>query len=184
MAIVVLSFGMLGMVGMQTFALQTNREARIQAQAAVFARELAEMMRGNKIVAIKTNAAENPYLGSFSSPLTPATASNCLGVSNADKGCTTTTDVANAEMTDWLARMDAELPGARVEACFDSAPYDSEGLPKWSCTPSGADNIIAIKIGWTRSNTDKSKKGSDALELASASNSRPYIIFTVTSGNN
>ena len=33
-AIVVLSFGLLGMVGMQAFALQSNQEARLQGQAA------------------------------------------------------------------------------------------------------------------------------------------------------
>ena len=33
-AIVVLSFGLLGMVGMQAFSLQSNREARLQGQAA------------------------------------------------------------------------------------------------------------------------------------------------------
>ena len=33
-AIVILSFGMLGMVGMQAFALQSNRDARLQSQAA------------------------------------------------------------------------------------------------------------------------------------------------------
>lgn len=37
-AIMVLSFGMLGLVGMQAFALQSNREARLQAQAAMLAR--------------------------------------------------------------------------------------------------------------------------------------------------
>lgn len=61
-AIVILAFGMLGTVGMQAFAIQANRDARLQAQAVVFARELAEMMRGNKEIAVKTTAAANPYL--------------------------------------------------------------------------------------------------------------------------
>ena len=59
-AIVILAFGMLGTVGMQAFAIQANRDARLQAQAVVFARELAEMMRGNKEIAVKTTAAANP----------------------------------------------------------------------------------------------------------------------------
>ena len=58
-AIVVLSFGMLGMVGMQAFALQANRDARIQGQAVVLARELAEMMRGNKVIGVKASASDN-----------------------------------------------------------------------------------------------------------------------------
>lgn len=182
-SIVVLSFGMLGMVGMQGFALQANRDARIQAQAVVLARELAEMMRGNKVIGVKATATDNPYLGSFSSPLTLATPVYCLSVSNAATGCTSTANVASAEMTDWLARVDTELPGARVAVCFDGAPYDAEGLPKWDCTPGSANEIIAIKIGWTRGSTDRTKTGSTALEKSSDSNSRPYIIFPVTSGN-
>jgi type IV pilus assembly protein PilV len=62
-AIVILAFGMLGTVGMQAFALQANRDARLQAQAVGYARELAEMMRGNKEIAVKTTAAANPYFG-------------------------------------------------------------------------------------------------------------------------
>lgn len=184
-AIAILSFGMLGMVGIQAFALQANRDARIQAQAVVFARELAEMMRGNKAVAVLTAATSNPYLGSFSSPLALATPNYCLRVANAATGCTSTTDIASSEMTDWLTRVDAALPGARVVVCYDSAPYDSNGLPQWTCTsPTGGSNDIAvIKIGWTRTNTDRSQTGSNALLTAADTGSRPYIILPVTSGN-
>src|SRR5664280_1123481 len=70
-SIVVLSFGLLGMVGMQAAALQSNREARIQSTAVSLARELAELIRGNKAVGILTTS--NPYVGSFSSPMAAST---------------------------------------------------------------------------------------------------------------
>lgn len=73
-SIVVLSFGLLGMVGMQAAALQSNREARLQSSAVVLVRELAETIRGNKVEGIKPTAS-NPYIGSFSSPMTATTAS-------------------------------------------------------------------------------------------------------------
>lgn len=130
LAIVILAFGMLGTVGMQAYALQANRDARTQAQAVSLARELAEMMRGNPLVAAKTTVADNPYLVDS---MTPASASYCLSVGNSATGCASTTDVANAEITDWLARVAAELPGARVSVCFDADPYDGDGLPKWAC---------------------------------------------------
>jgi type IV pilus assembly protein PilV len=179
-AIVILSFGLLGTVGIQAFALQATRDARLQAQAAVFARELAEMMRGNKETAVKTAAADNPYLVSSMSMASP---SYCSSVGNASAGCSTAANVASAEMTDWLARVAAELPGARVTVCFDGAPYDSNGLPQWSCTATGADEIAFVKIGWTRASTDRTKTESAAFERTSDSDSRPYIIFPVTSGN-
>jgi type IV pilus assembly protein PilV len=58
-SMVILSFGLLGMVGLQAAALQANRQARIQATAGSLAHELAEMMRGNKDVGLLT-AANNP----------------------------------------------------------------------------------------------------------------------------
>lgn len=181
-AIVVLSFGLLGMVGMQAFALQSNREARLQGQAAVLARELAEMMRGNKVIGSDPSSSNNFYLGAFAvgSLTMGANASYCSGA-NTSAPCTTPTDVAKAEMTDWLNRVDTELPGARVTICLDAAPYDSSGIPQWNCTPTGANEIVVIKIGWSRTSLDRSQTGSSAIETADSN--PPSIIFPVTSGN-
>ena len=179
-AIVILAFGMLGTVGMQAFAIQANRDARLQAQAIVLARELAEMMRGNKDISIKTTTATNPYLVSS---MTMASPSYCMRVANAGTGCTSTSDVASAEMTDWLQRVAAELPDPKVTVCFDATPFDSSGLPQWTCNATGANEIAFIKIGWTRVSTDKSQTGAAALEKASDSGSRPYVVFPVTGGN-
>lgn len=181
-AIVVLSFGLLGMVGMQAFALQANREARLQGQAAGLARELAEMMRGNKVVGADPSDTINFYLGAFTTGnlVMGANASYCSGA-NTTAACATPADVAKAEMTDWLNRVNTELPGARVTICFDGAPYDSDGMPKWACTPTGADEIAVIKIGWTRASLNKSLTGDEAIDTASEI--PPSVLFPVTSGN-
>lgn len=181
-AIVVLSFGLLGMVGMQAFALQSNREARLQGQAAVLARELAEMMRGNKVIGADPSSTVNFYLGAFSvGGLTMGSnASYCSGASTSTP-CATPADVAKSEMTDWLNRVNTELPDARVTICFDGTPYDTNGMPQWTCAATGADEIAVIKIGWTRSALDRSQTGAAAIE--SASSNPPSIIFPVTSGN-
>ena len=173
-SIVVLSFGLLGMVGMQAAALQSNREARVQSTAVSFARELAELMRGNKDVGILTTS--NPYVGSFSSPMAATAASYCLNVATGTTACIDQTDIANAQMTEWLARVDAQLPGARVDVCFDSAPFDSRGLPQWACT--ATNGVIVIKIGWTRGSTNRSKTGAAALEHATI----PSVVFPVIAG--
>jgi type IV pilus assembly protein PilV len=177
-SIIVLSFGLLGVVGMQAAALQANKESRYQSIAVGLIRELAETIRANKAEGVKP-AAANPYLGSFStSPLTPVSSSYCLSVGAS--ACTSTTDIAKAQLTEWLARVDDELPGARVALCFDSAPYDADGLPHWNCDNAG--NILVIKISWTHGSTDRSKTGTDALERADAS-SRPLIVLPVTAGS-
>lgn len=180
-SIVVLSFGLLGMVGMQSAALKANREAKLQSTAVVLAREAADMIRGNKNVGVQTTVANNPYLGNFSNPdgataLELATPVYCLNVGST--GCTTTTAVASAQMTEWLARVDAELPGARVRVCFDAAPYDANGLPQWDCT-AGTDGVMVIKIGWTRGSTNRSAEIADAFDRAT----RPAVVLPVTPGN-
>ena len=181
-AIVVFSFGLLGMVGLQAAAMQANRESRIQSQATALARELAEMMRGNKNVAVLSS--NNPYLGEFAvGSLSLASPVYCLAVSNATNGCSTAANVASAQMTDWLARVDAALPGARVSVCLDSAPYDSGGMPQWTCNATGANEIMFIKIGWTQGSTKRDATRADAFVLASGDGSRPNLVVPVTSGN-
>jgi type IV pilus assembly protein PilV len=79
-------------------------------------------------------------------------------------------------LTEWLARVDAELPRARVKICHDAAPFDSTtNLPTWNCTDAVADPIV-VKIGWTRNTT---QSGSEALERAT----RPSVLLSVTAGS-
>ena len=169
-SVVILCFGLLGMAGLQAASLQANRDARLQSSAVVLARELGEMLRGNKDIALQSTG--NPYLGSFSSPLAPASTSFCMNVGSS---CATSSDVARAELTEWLARVDAELPGARVVICNDTAPYDSSNLPKWTCS-NAAGAPIVVKIGWTRGTT---KTGSASLDQAS----RPSVVLSVMPGS-
>jgi len=178
-SIVVLSFGLLGMVGMQAASLRSNREARLQSSAVVLVRELAETIRGNKVEGVKPTAT-NPYVGTFSSPMAATTTSYCLSVATGTTACTNTADIANAEMTEWLARVDAEMPGSRVAICFDSAPFDSSGMPRWACD--GAGGVMVIKMGWTRGSTDRTKTGNAALERTTDTSSRPSVVFPVTAG--
>ena len=171
-SIVVLSFGLLGMVGMQAAALQANREARLQSSAVVLARELAEMVRGNKDSVAR-------YLGDFTSSLTPTTASSCLNVASVT-ACASKDAVANAQMTEWLGRVGAELPGAKVRICADTAPFDTTtGLPVWACTGTGTDGVVVVKIGWTKGSTNRSLTGNSALDKATI----PSIVLPVTAGD-
>ena len=174
-SIVVLSFGLLGMVGMQAASLQANKEARLQSSAVFLGRELAETIRGNKNVGILST--NNPYVGSFAtSPLVFGTPSYCLNAAPA-AACTSTTDIANAQMTEWLARIGAELPGARVDVCFDSTPFTAGGLPQWACSNTGG--VLVVKIGWTRRSTDRTLSGDAAIERATT----PLVVLPVTPGS-
>lgn len=180
-SIIILSFSLLGMVGLQATALQSNREARLQSSAGALARELAEMMRGNRGESVKTGA-NNPYLGSYNTvPLAPNTASYCMNVAAATTPCTSPADIANAQMTEWLYRVDSTLPGARVAICVDSNPFDdSTGLPQWICNGTGTGATLVVKIGWTRGSTNRDSSNNLPLERASATGSIPGIVFPIT----
>ena len=187
-SVIILSFGILGMVGLQAAALQANRDARLQSVAVSFARELAEMMRGNRTIALL--GVDNPYLVNLTATATTRLAvsnpSYCLNVAASTTPCVSTsatalvnaTSVANAQMTEWLARLDSELPGARVRVCIDSAPFDSNGNATWDCTTTGTGVNTVIKIGWTRGSTNRTPGTSDPIDRAS----RPAVVFPITPG--
>lgn len=178
-SMIILSFGLLGMVGLQAAALQANRQARIQATAGSLAHELAEMMRGNKDVGLLT-AADNPYLGQYSpSDALPSSPSYCLNVDASATPCSSATDIAKAQMTEWLTRVRAELPNAYVKICVDSAPFDANGSPRSGCDATGAGATTVIKIGWSRASTDRSATGANAIEQGTV----PSLILPVTPGN-
>jgi type IV pilus assembly protein PilV len=176
-SIIILSFGLLGMVGLQAAALQANREARMQSAASGLARELAEMMRGNQLVGLAA-AGSNPYMADLSTPLTPTITSYCLKVSSTVP-CAAA-DIATAQMTEWLSRVDSELPGARIRVCLDSAPFNATtGVPQWNCTTSAStDPTMVIKMGWTRGATDRTQTGLNALDQATV----PALVLPVTAG--
>lgn len=173
-SIVVLSFGVLGMVGMQAAALQANRDARLQSAGVRLAREAAELIRDNKAIAQAslTSATDNPYLVAYTSPtVIPAVTQNCF-----TSTCTTAKNIADYGIKEWLGRAYAELPGARIAVCYDTAPYDAAGLPRWACTNTGA--VMIVKLGWTRSTTNRADTGTSALDTAT----RPAIMMPVTAG--
>ena len=178
-SIVILSFGLLGVAGLQASSLKYTRDASNQSIAVNLAREMAEMIRSNARAA---GRADNPYLleampleTTEDSPL-PET---CL---MQEAGCEIETEanqfgneVAAAQMVDWMYRVGKALPGAYVAVCVDSEPFDGNGVPKaWDDTTAcdGNGNVIVIKMGWARD--DHTGKPTAAESMP------PYVIFPVT----
>ncbi len=173
-AIIILSIGMLGAIGMQATALQANKETRNQAIATTFARELAEKMRGNHTVAIRTLAVGvNPYLFDVTLPSTPVVATpatNCFTAA-----CPLLEDAARWDVADWQSRVQRELPTPKVKVCFDQDPFDSVGKSRWACTDSG--DIAVLKMSWNRKATD------GQLVFTSQAESLPTLVIPLTAGS-
>lgn len=184
-AIIILSFGVLGAVGLQASSLQANREARLQSTGLRLAEELAEMMRSNHTIAIKTAAADNPYIYNATSTLTNP---NCGLPTASTASCGSALAIAQRDMREWLFRVLNELPGARVVVCRDATPYESStGLPEWTCSNTG--DTFAIKIGWTRANTLRGATGTDATATGTTNSGafdkalRPAVILPLIPGS-
>lgn len=182
-AIVVLSFGVLGVVGLQAASMQANTEARYQSAAARYGRELSDMMRDNKTVALTqtTDPSVNPYIidSSVAPPAAPPT--NC-----STSACTDPMQLAKFQIYEWYKRASNELPGARIAVCFDKAPY-TNGIPVWTCTSPGAPpagttpspNLVVVKLGWTRVSTNRSATLTTALDRAQA----PAVVLPFNPGS-
>jgi type IV pilus assembly protein PilV len=173
-AFIILSLGLLGAVGMQAAAMQSNKETRNQTVATSLARELADKMRGNHAVAIKTAAADNPYLMSatLNNPSTlafTAPAENCFLTA-----CTTATAVATWDMAEWQNRLQNSLPDPKFVICFDKSPFDADGKAEWACSDDG--DISVLKLAWTNNDT----KGE--LKLSSAATTIPMVVVPLTAG--
>ncbi len=175
-SIIILTFGLLGMVGIQAFALKSNNDSRAQATAVRMAAELGSMVTGNATVALKTAAGNNPYLMGATPPITPG--KNCL-----QSTCANGFEVAQWEIFDWHQRLMAnnELASARVEVCFDDAPYGTNGKARWGCVAPANPNTrtLAIKIGWTRANTNSDRSiSASVFDTATI----PSVVYMVTPG--
>jgi len=180
-SIIILSFGLLGVVGLQAASLKANREAVYQSSATRLGREIGEMMEGNRKIGVLTTAADNPYLFAFDSSTdtvavaTPITTNCWTGDCYTTNTTATQKTIAQWQAQDWLYRLNEEIPGARVTICFDETPYDGAGLPQWTCTNSGT--VAVIKIGWTRASTNSAPaSAASAFDRAS----KPATVLPVT----
>ena len=168
-AIVVMSFGVLGVVGLQAMALQANKEARYQSTAVALARELGDMMRSTKDVAKNVSAAQNPYLVDFSAAAFPSAPTDCFAAV-----CGTPLAVAQFNMREWLVRVNNAVPGVRVVVCFDDNPYGADGRPRWACD-GGATRTSVVKIGWARQSSDVN--AADAERVTNGGTGVPSVVL-------
>ncbi len=102
-ALIILSFGLLGLAGLQAASMQQNQDSSFRSQATALAYDLADRIRANSSqIAI--------YLA-----LAPALNNNCLGIA----GCTPQ-QMANHDLAEWNAALNS-LPGGGVGSIAQTA---------------------------------------------------------------
>ncbi len=129
-ALLVLSFGMLGIVGVQAVSLRANQSAYFRTIATTLSVDVLERMRANLV------GVEN---GDYDDVAGAATAA-CFSVG----GCTTA-QMAGQDILDWSALVAAALPSGDSVVCLDSTPEDGTAAAN-ACD--GGGTVYAIKIWW------------------------------------
>lgn len=171
-AIIVLAFGLLAVIGVQLEALRGNQQAAQSAIAASLVRDYQEMMVSLQSLQGANNTAansitKNAYTAISSSPLDcKGTVVNC-----------TTTQFADYQIKEWIDRVSKTLPGGVVTVCRDNAYKDTNGLYRWTCSNSG--DIFVIKLGWN-GKVSKSADGTILETGISDGTDRPRMVIPVT----
>lgn len=129
-SLLVLSFGMLGLAGVQGVSLRGNQAAYYRTMATTQSADMVERMRAN-IVGVADGAYDD---------VTGAATANCFTAI----GCSST-QMAAQDVLDWSARVTTTLPLGASVVCLDSTPVD--GTPAANACD-GAGNIYAIKLWW------------------------------------
>jgi len=134
-AILVLSFGMLGMLSVFLNSIKITSTSHFRSVAAQQSYALADSIR-----------ASLPQLTVYPG-VSGAAVSSCV----ASAGCTTA-EMAQSEIALWQARLGAQLPSGAGTVCRDSSPND--GTPAaWACDGTGQ---FVIKVCWDDSRVSTS----------------------------
>lgn len=130
-AILVVSFGLLGLAGLQATGLRNNHSAYMRSIATQSAYDIADRMRANKVGA----DALSYNMTSTATPTDPG----CIAA-----GCSTG-NMAIYDAFQWKTNLASLLPGGKGIVCLDTTPND--GTPTAvACTGTGT--TYAIKIWW------------------------------------
>ena len=127
----ILAIGLVGVAGLQAFALKNNQSAQMRSQASALAYDLADRMRGNV-------AAANAGLYD---PATAAAQSSCSSRSGCAMG-----EMAQDEMRRWLDNVEDSLPMGAGWVCIDSTPNDGAGTGNPQCDGNGT--RFTVKLWW------------------------------------
>jgi type IV pilus assembly protein PilV len=134
-SIVVISFGLLGIAGLQAFALKNNQGAGQRMTTTMLANDMVERVwSSNKNDRVLYNA---PSLASYQTPV-----ASCLTVA----GCSTT-DLVNNDLNEWQLRIAASLPSGAGIICQDASPDDGNNASAPGCD-FATNAPFVVKIWW------------------------------------
>lgn len=129
-SLLVLSFGMLGMAGVQGVSLRGNQAAYYRTMATSLSVDVIERMRAN-LAAVDAGHYDG---------ITGAETASCFTTA----GCTGA-QMAAQDVLDWQALVTATLPLGASAVCLDSSPNDGTAEAN-ACD--GVGSVYAVKLWW------------------------------------
>src|SRR4029453_4315779 len=137
-AIVVVAFGLLGLAGLQLYALKNNHSAAMRVAATNLANDMIDRMKSN---------FQGVIAGNYNQSSTAAYQGPAVANCNQVAGCTAA-ELAQHDLNEWRLRLQAALPGGAGIVCVDSTPNDAAPTPAApGCDGIGA-TLYTVKIWW------------------------------------
>jgi type IV pilus assembly protein PilV len=150
-SIVVLSFGLLGIAGLQAFALKNNHSASMRSTATVIATDIIDRMKAN-VQGMVNGEYHAPNPASYTRPTADCTASGAT--------CSPT-DMAAYDRWQFANAVATRLPGGVGVICVDNTPNDGTDVSPDCDNDANAPNQYVVKIWWT----DERNAGATADKL-------------------
>lgn len=175
-AIVVLAFGLLAVVGVQLEALRGNQQAAQSAVAASLVRDYQDMMIAIPSLQLGSTTATSNITKNVYTAINGA-AAECKGAS---ANCTTS-QFTDFQIAEWISRVRTALPDGQVTVCLDDSFKETSGAAKglynWACSNTG--DIMVVKIGWV---TKLSRTADGTLRETGISDGtdRPRMVIPIT----
>ena len=142
-SIVILAFGLLGIAGLQAFALKNTHSASMRLTATELANDMIDRMKSNYI-GVSGDAYNKPDVSAYK-----------VGSVDCSSTACTPADVAQYDLRQWQLRIAGALPGGIGIVCLDSTPVDGDNAGKPECDGNGS-VAYAVKIWWNDDRTTRS----------------------------
>ena len=124
-ALLVLSFGLLGVAGLQAQSLRNNQSAYLRSQASILAYEIIDRMRANRTAAVNGNYNYQP--GNIADPV--AGTATCSG----SQAC--------VDLAAWKGRFEQTLPAAAAAVSCNAGTLVCQVTMEWDDTRGAGDPV-------------------------------------------
>ena len=140
-SMVIIAFGLLGVAGLQAFALKNNQSANYRSIATMLASDISDRMRANYYGSGFDFMYNQSSIGSYNTPVAACGSTGC-----------TSSELAQNDLYEWQQRIKTALPAGAGIVCVDRTPHDGTSATDPQCDNAGITNYV-VKIWWTDDRT-------------------------------